>query len=69
MAPKVDSEQSAKQQMDLGKETGTAIPKSQQYRYDAVLWLFGILFLGILHSLIFGIGKSSLEVEKNKNHQ
>lgn len=34
--------------------------RQQPYRYDAVLWLFGFLFLSILHSLMFGIGKFTL---------
>ena len=31
--------------------------RRQLYRYDGVLWSFGLLFLSILLSLIFGIGK------------
>lgn len=45
----------------VNEETPPSTPpesKPQPYRYDAVLWLFGILFLSILHSLMFGIGKS-----------
>ena len=32
--------------------------KDADYRYDVVLWLFGMLFLCVLICLMFGIGKS-----------
>ena len=32
--------------------------KDADYRYDVVLWLFGILFIIVLLCLMFGIGKS-----------
>ena len=30
------------------------------HRYDIVLWMFGILFIVLIHSMIFGCGKDRL---------
>ena len=48
------------EKLENNKPEGTPpVIKESKFRNDAVLWFFGIVFLGIFLSLTFGIGKKT----------
>ena len=54
---KADEASAPIEPLNLSQEEIRSDTRQQSYRYDGVLWSFGLLFLSILLSLIFGIGK------------